>query len=138
MCLSTFDFDFSLFFSRSNKKEKDTLPNFRLLDELDLPGSFPSHCVLILACYKLVVSLWIPDNKDQIASILICWYCKLLLIKIKVLSNRLFHHPPWGDLCPCFFFAFLSFFLQTTVVIIYRVVYFDLLSIPYSISKVSK
>ena len=56
----------------SNKKENETLPIFRLLDEPELPGSFPHRRVLILACYKLVVSLWIPDNKDQSASISIC------------------------------------------------------------------
>ena len=83
VCLGTFDFNCSLFFSRSNKKEKETLPNFRLLDEPEHPGSFPHHCVLILACYKLVVSLWILYNKDQSESILILWYCKSLLIKIK-------------------------------------------------------
>ena len=71
VCLGTFDLDCSLFFSRSNKKEKETLPNFRLLDKPKLPGSFPHRCVLILACYKLVVSLWIPDNKEQSVSILI-------------------------------------------------------------------
>ena len=67
VCLGTFDFDFSLFFSRYNKKDKENLPNFRLLDEPELPGSFPHHCVLIVACYNLVVILWIPDNKDQSA-----------------------------------------------------------------------
>ena len=81
--LGTFDFNCSLFFSRSNIKENETLPNFWLLDEPELPGSFPHRCVLIWACYKLVVSLWIPDNNDQSASISICWYCKSLLIKIK-------------------------------------------------------
>ena len=65
VCLGTFDFNCSLFFSRSNKKEKETLPNFQLLDEPKLLGSFPHHYVLIPACYKLVVSLWIPDNKEQ-------------------------------------------------------------------------
>ena len=72
VCLGTFYFNLSLFFIRSNIKEKDTLPNFRLLDELELPRSFPHRCVLIKACYKLVVSLWIPYNKDQSASISIC------------------------------------------------------------------
>ena len=62
VCLGTFDFNCSLFFIYSNKKEKDTLPNFRLLDEPELPESFPHRHVLILACYKLVVSLWIPDK----------------------------------------------------------------------------
>ena len=83
VCLGTFDFEFLLFFIRSNKKEKETLPNFRLLDEPELPESFPHRCVLILACYKIFVSLWIPDNKDQSASISICWYCKSMLIKRK-------------------------------------------------------
>ena len=83
VCLGTFDFDCSLFFSRFNKKENETLPNFRLLDEPEFPGSFPHHCVLILTCYKLVVSLWIPNNKDQSASISVFLYCKLMLIKRK-------------------------------------------------------
>ena len=83
VCLGTFDFNFFLFFSNSNKIERETLPNFRLLDEPELPGRFLHRCVLILDCYKLVVSLWIPDNTDQSASILICWYCKSLLIKRK-------------------------------------------------------
>ena len=83
VCLGTFYFNLLLFFRRSNKKEKETLPIFWLLDKPELPGSFPHRCVLILACYKLVVSLWIPDNKDQSASISIFLYCKSLLIKIK-------------------------------------------------------
>ena len=67
--LGTFDFNCSLFFSRFNKREKETLPIFRLLGKPELPGSFP-HCrVLILPCYKLVVSLCILDNKEQSASI---------------------------------------------------------------------
>ena len=81
VCLGTFDFIFSLFFSSSNKKQKEALPNFWLLDEPELPGSFPHCCVLIQACYKIFVSLWIQNNKDQSASILILWYCKSLLIK---------------------------------------------------------
>ena len=85
VCLGTFNFNFLLFFIRSNKKEKETLPNFWLLEEPKLPGSFPHRCVLIQACYKLVVSIWIPDNKDQSESITILWYCKSLLIKIKCL-----------------------------------------------------
>ena len=83
VCLGIFDSDWLLFFSRSNKKEEETLPNFQLLYEPELSRSFPHRYVLIHDCYKLVVSLWIPDNKDKSASILIFWYCKSLLIKGK-------------------------------------------------------
>ena len=139
--LGTFDFNCSLFFSRSNKKEKETPPIFRLLDEPELPESFPHRCVLIQDCYKLVVSLWIPDNKDQSASILICWYFSSLLIENKISfrigSFKPIHHPPWGD--PCLFHLFAFFlFLCSSLVLTCRNVYFDSLSISYSIFDISK
>ena len=42
--LGTFDLNCSLFFSRFNKKEEETLPIFRLLGELELPGGVPHRC----------------------------------------------------------------------------------------------
>ena len=102
-----------LVFSRSIKKEKETLPENSFFEHLELPGGFP----LAGPFFSLhVVSLWIPDNKDQRASLL--KHCNRLIKANLSRLGRAQSPSPLGDLCRCHFSVFL--YAVSVVVFLYR------------------